>query len=115
MTSDGAVRASSIPDVRPLLAGYREAVVPAAVDFLERRISADELRERWREHYFGAFRDYDRAVERAWREASGSDGRRESGGPEADPGHAVPLAHFPVSNAHNNIDRLVEVLAIELG
>jgi len=27
----------------------------------------------------------------------------------------VPLAHFPVSIAHNNLDRLIEVFVAELG
>lgn len=114
MTTD-APAGTGAPDVRSLLAGYREAVVPAAVDFLEERISANELREIWRSYYYDVFSGYDLTVERSWRQASGSDGRLESGTPEADPRHEVPLRHFPVSTAHNNIDRLIEVLAIELG
>jgi hypothetical protein len=114
MTTD-SVAGTVTPDVRPLLAEYRTAVVPAAVDFLAERISAKELRELWRPYYYGAFRDYDLTVERCWRQVSGSDGRLESGMPTADPRYEVPLLHFPVSTAHNNIDRLIEVLAIELG
>lgn len=112
--TDSAVGAAA-PDVSSLLAEYREIVMPAAVDFLENQISADELRERWRPYYYGIFSRYDLTVERSWRASSGSDGRLESGRPEADPRFDVPLAHFPVSTAHNNLDRLVEVLAIELG
>lgn len=103
------------PDVGPLLKEYREVFVPAAVDYLERRISANELRERWKPHYYGTFHQYDVTVERAWREQSGSTGLLESGGPPADPRHETPLAHFPVSVAYNNLDRLIEVLAVELG
>jgi hypothetical protein len=114
MTTESAAKTVS-PDVRSLVTEYREAVVPAAVDFLEEKISANELRERWRPYYYEAFRRYDLMVERSWRQASGSDGRLESGTPEADPKHEVPLTHFPVSTAHNNLDRLIEVLAIELG
>jgi hypothetical protein len=103
------------PDTGPLLAEYRSVVVPAAGEFLQNRISARDLRERWRPYYFEAFRRYDLTVEHSWRQASGSDGRIETGPPTADPGHTVPLAHFPVSIAHNNLDRLIEVLVAELG
>jgi hypothetical protein len=103
------------PDTGPLLAEFRDVVASAATAFLEDRISARELRERWRPYYFEAFRRYDLAVERSWRQASGSDGRIESGPPTADPNFTVPLSHFPVSIAHNNLDRLIEVLAAELG
>jgi hypothetical protein len=114
MTTDSAVEMAS-PDIDSLLTEYRDVVLPAAVDFLEERISANELRDRWRPYYYGAFRHYDLMVERSWRQTSGSDGRLESGTPAADPTHEIPLAHFPVSTAHNNLDRLIEVLAIELG
>src|SRR5262249_28461265 len=72
-------------------------------------------KELWRPYYYGPFRHYDLTVERSWRQVSGSDGRLESGIPTADPRYKVPLTHFPVSTAHNNLDRLIEVLAIELG
>jgi hypothetical protein len=114
MTTD-SVTGTVAPDVRSLLSEYRTVVVPAAVDFLEGRISANELKERWRPYYYGPFYDYDLTVERSWRQVSGSDGRLESGMPTADPRFKVPLSHFPVSTAHNNTDRLIEVLAIELG
>ncbi|GAA2079505.1 hypothetical protein [Actinomadura alba] len=114
MTTDAPAETGA-PDVRSLLAKYREVVVPAAVNFLGERTSANELRELWRPYYNGEFYNYDLTVERSWRQASGSDGRLESGTPEADPKHEVPLKHFPVSTAHNNMDRLIEVLAIELG
>jgi hypothetical protein len=103
------------PDTGPLLAEFRDVVAPAAAEFLENQISARELRERWRPYYFEAFHRYDLAVEQAWRQASGSDGKIESGPPTADPHFTVPLSHFPVSIAHNNLDRLIEVLAAELG
>jgi len=54
-------------------------------------------------------------VEQAWRQASRSQGLLETGNPSADPKFEIPLMHFPVSVAHNNLDRLIEVLAIELG
>ncbi|HEU5160903.1 MAG TPA: hypothetical protein VFU43_28155 [Streptosporangiaceae bacterium] len=114
MTTDSVAGAVS-PDIRALLTEYRDAVVPAAVDFLEERISANELRELWLPYYYGPFHGYDLTVERSWREASGYDGGLQPGMPTADPRFEVPLRHFPVSNAHNNLDRLIEVLAIELG
>lgn len=113
MTTD--TRETVSPDIRALLAEYRDTVVPAAVDFLEERISAKQLRERWKPYYYDVFSPYDLVVERSWRQASGSDGKLESGRPEADPSYTVPLSHFPVSTAHNNLDRLIEVLSIELG
>jgi hypothetical protein len=112
--TDNEVQAGP-PDAGPLLAEFRGVVVPAAAEFLEDRISARELRERWGPYYFEDFRRYDLAVERSWRQASGSDGRIESGPPAADPRFTVPLAHFPVSIAHNNLDRLIEVFVAELG
>ncbi|GGK76543.1 hypothetical protein Ppa06_39190 [Planomonospora parontospora subsp. parontospora] len=115
MTIADSQLSTASPDVRPLLADYREQFVPAAVDYLERRISANELRRRWKPHYLGPFHAYDLTVERAWRETSGSTGVLESGAPPADPRFATPLQHFPVSIAYNNLDRLIEVLAIELG
>lgn len=114
MTTESAVETVS-PDVRALLAEYRQVVVPAAADFVREEISANQLKERWRPYYYGSFQDYDRAVERSWRESTGTDGSLESGTPPADPKHEVPLSHFPVSTAHNNLDRLIEVLAVELG
>jgi hypothetical protein len=112
--TDNPVQASP-PDTGPLMAEFRGVVVPAAAAFLENRISARELRERWRPYYFDTFHRYDLTVERSWRQASGSDGRIESGPPTADPRFTIPLAHFPVSIAHNNLDRLIEVLVAELG
>ncbi|GAA3119646.1 hypothetical protein GCM10010466_08120 [Planomonospora alba] len=115
MTIADSRLSTTSPDVRPLLTEYREQFVPAAVDYLERRISANELRRRWKPHYLGTFHAYDLTVERAWRELSGSTGTLESGAPPADPRFEAPLQHFPVSVAYNNLDRLIEVLAIELG
>ncbi|MGH3377838.1 MAG: hypothetical protein ACRDP6_24200 [Actinoallomurus sp.] len=113
MTAPGVQAAS--PDVGPLLAEYRAVVIPAAADFLDNRVGATELRERWRQYYFDDFRRYDLTVEQSWRQASGTDGRIDSGPPTADPQLTTPLAHFPVSIAHNNLDRLIEVLVSELG
>ncbi|WP_440102520.1 hypothetical protein [Streptosporangium sp. H16] len=115
MTIADSPLSTTSPDVRPLLADYRERFVPVAVDYLERRISANELRRLWKPHYLGPFHSYDLTVERSWREASGSKGVMESGAPKADPSFETPLKHFPVSIAYNNLDRLIEVLAIELG
>ncbi|GAA0565859.1 hypothetical protein [Actinomadura livida] len=103
------------PDIGPLLAEYRATVIPATAEFLDDAITATQLRDRWRPYYFDAFRRYDLTVERSWREASGTDGRIDSGPPTADPRLTTPLTHFPVSIAHNNLDRLIEVLAVELG
>ncbi|WP_433334835.1 hypothetical protein [Spirillospora sp. CA-294931] len=112
--TDAAVQAGP-PDVGPLLTEYRSIVIPAATDFLDDRTSATRLRDRWRAYYFDAFRRYDLTVEKSWRQASGTDGRIDSGPPTADPRLTTPLSHFPVSIAHNNLDRLIEVLAAELG
>lgn len=114
MTTDSAVEKGA-PDVNVLLARYRRDVLPAAEALVREEISANELKERWRPYYYETFRDYDLTVERAWREATGTDGSLEHGTPQSDPRHEVPLSHFPVSTAHNNLDRLIEVLAIELG
>ncbi|MEV0428288.1 hypothetical protein [Micromonospora sp. NPDC050495] len=113
MTTAGSTLAS--PDINTLLSEYRKVFVPAAIDYLEEKISANELRERWRPYYDQTFYRYDLSVEQAWRQSSGSEGRLESGEPQADPVHAVPLMHFPVSIAHNNLDRLIMVLVAELG
>ncbi|RVX39762.1 hypothetical protein EDD27_2135 [Nonomuraea polychroma] len=103
------------PDVASLLEEFRGTFVPVAADFLEGRISANELRRRWKPFYTGTFREYDRTVERVWRDSTGTDGTLETGSPLADPVHELPLKHFPVSVAQNNLDRLIEVLATELG
>ncbi|WP_433381160.1 hypothetical protein [Streptosporangium sp. CA-115845] len=115
MTIADRALSTTSPDVGPLLEEYREQFIPVAMDYLERRISANELRRLWKPHYLGPFHQYDLTVEQAWRQESGSTGRLESGGPPADPHYETPLAHFPVSVAYNNLDRLIEVLAIELG
>ena len=95
------------PDVKSLLQRYREIVVPAAAEVLEASISASQLRDRWRPYYFDTFHTYDLTVEQAWRSASGSRGLLEAGNPSADPKFEIPLMHFPVSVAHNNLDRLI--------
>lgn len=114
MTTDSAVEAGA-PDVNALLDRYQREVVPSAEAFIREEISANELKKRWHPYYYETFRDYDLTVERSWREATGTDGSLERGTPPADPRYEVPLSHFPVSTAHNNLDRLIEVLAIELG
>jgi hypothetical protein len=103
------------PDTRPLLAAYRDTVVPAAAQFLDNTLTAAELRDTWHHYYLEAFHPYDLTVEAAWRHATGTDGTIETGPPTADPQLTTPLAHFPVSIAHNNLDRLTEVLNAELG
>lgn len=113
MTVENAVGTTS-PDAGALLASYLDVVVPAAAAFVREEISANELKERWQPYYYESFREYDLAVERAWRQSTDTNGSLESGTPQADPRHEVPLSHFPVSTAHNNLDRLIEVLAIEL-
>jgi hypothetical protein len=114
MTTESAMEAT-VPDVHALLTSYRSVVIPAAGAFVREEISANELKRQWSPYYYRSFREYDLAVERAWRRSTGTDGSLEGGTPQSDPRHAVPLSHFPVSTAHNNLDRLVEVLAIELG
>ena len=113
MTTESAVGAA--PDIHALLEQYRKVALPAAAAFVREEISANQLKERWQPYYYGTFHDYDLTVERAWRRSTGTDGSLESGTPQSDPRHTVPLSHFPVSTAHNNLDRLIEVLAIELG
>ena len=115
MTATEPQLATTAPDVRALQEQYRKIVIPAAAKFLQEEISANELRDLWRPYYFETFHAYDLTVEQAWRESSGSDGVIEESYPTADPKHETALSHFPVSIAHNNLDRLIEVLAVELG
>ncbi|MBT2212741.1 MULTISPECIES: hypothetical protein [Actinomadura] len=110
-----ALDATAPPDIDRLVSEFRATVLPSARDFLKKKISANELRRVWRPYYYDVFHPYDLSVERAWRSVAGSEGRLESGPPQADPAHELPLLHFPVSIAHNNFDRLIEVLAVELG
>lgn len=98
-----------------LLAQFRLAVIPAAREFVEGRSSALQLREAWRPYYLQQFREYDAALLADWREASGTDGGLEPGPPTADPRFEPQLRHFPVSIAHHNTDRLIDVMAVELG
>jgi hypothetical protein len=107
--------ATTSPDVARLTADFRTTVLPAAKDFLQREISATALRERWRPYYYEIFHLFDLNVEQAWRGATETNGGLESGPPAADLAHELPLKLFPVSIAHNNLDRLIEVLAGELG
>ncbi|HZB33970.1 MAG TPA: hypothetical protein VE465_27660 [Streptosporangiaceae bacterium] len=107
---------SALPrDLHSLLTEYRQTILPTAQAYLGSKVSANQLRGQWKPYYFGSFHSYAITVERAWREATGTDGSLESGAPWADPVYEVPLKHFPVCVAHNNLDRLVEVLAAELG
>jgi len=103
------------PDVARLTEEFNATVLPAARDFLKRKISANVLRDLWRPYYYDVFHQFDLTVEHAWRGATETDGKLESGPPAANPAHEVPLKLFPVSIAHNNLDRLIEVLAGELG
>lgn len=115
MTATEPALETTAPDVSALQEQYRAVVIPAAAKFLQEEISANELREQWRPYYFETFHAYDLTVEHSWRVASGSDGVVEESYPTADPAHEAPLSHFPVSIAHNNLDRLIEVMAVELG
>ncbi|HEX6468222.1 MAG TPA: hypothetical protein VF069_03930 [Streptosporangiaceae bacterium] len=103
------------PDVARLAGEFDATVLPAAKDFLKRKISANVLRELWRPYYYDVFHPFDLTIEQTWRGATDTDGHLESGPPAADPAHELPLKLFPVSVAHNNLDRLIEVLADELG
>lgn len=110
-----AVDAPTDPDVTGLTGEFRSRFRPAVEAFLKDESSANELCEAWRPYYYEVFHPFDRAVEQSWRSVAGSDGLVESGPPQADPAHQLPLSLFPVSVAHNNLDKLVEVLAVELG
>ena len=98
-----------------LLDAYRSEVTPAARAFVEGRLSANELRQRWLLYFQGAFLEYELSVQAAWRTAFGPDKGIEPGPPHADPAYAEQLRHFPVTITHNNLERLVDVLAVELG
>jgi len=98
-----------------LLDDYRMTVTPAAKAFVEGRISAKELRQQWLPYFEGPFLEYELAVQSAWREAFGPDRGIEPGPPHADPVYAEQLKYFPVTISHNNLERLVDVLAVELG
>jgi hypothetical protein len=115
MTATEPALETTAPDVSALQEQFRSIVIPAAAKFLQEEISANELRDLWRPYYFETFHAYDLTVEHSWRVASGSDGVMEESYPTADPAHVAPLSHFPVSIAHNNLDRLIEVMAVELG
>jgi hypothetical protein len=106
---------TTAPDVTRLAEKFHAMVHPAARDFLKRKITANELRQLWRPYYYDVFHPFDLAVEHTWRDATDSDGGLESGPPQADPANEMPLKLFPVSIAHNNLDRLIDVLAVELG
>jgi len=111
-----AVDAPAAPDIAGLTQEFRSTFLLAVVDFLGDKSSATELREAWRPYYFDVFHEFDRSLERAWRREAASDGGVESGPPHADAAHEEEaLRLFPVSVAHNNLDRLVEVLAVEVG
>ncbi|GAA2079367.1 hypothetical protein [Actinomadura alba] len=110
-----ALDATTSPDVVHLADEFRSNILPVTRDFLKMKISANELREAWRPYYYDVFHSFDLSVEQAWRRVSDSTGQLESGPPQADPAYELPLLLFPVSIAHNNFDRLIEVLAVELG
>ncbi|MFD6159890.1 hypothetical protein ACFWF7_36325 [Nocardia sp. NPDC060256] len=102
-------------DTTALLADYRATVVPAAADFVRGNTSARALREKWLPYFRGPFLQYEIAVQDAWREAYGPDQGIEPGPPTADPAYAEQLRYFPVTITHNNLERLVDVLSVELG
>ena len=102
-------------DTGALLSAYRSSVTPAAKDFIECRISANELRERWLAYFRGSFLVYEIAVHDAWRSSFGPDRGIEPGPPHADPKFIETLRVFPVTISHNNLERLIDVLAVELG
>ena len=113
-TTAGSNRTTNLGTTE-LLDAYRTMVTPAARLFVEGRISANELRRRWLPYFQGPFLEYELAVHTAWRDALGPDRGIEPGPPHADPEYAEQLRHFPVTISHNNLERLVDVLAIELG
>jgi hypothetical protein len=110
-----AVETPTAPDVGSLTREFRSRFLPAVETFVVDKTSGNELRRAWRPYYDDIFQSFDRTVEQAWRHAAGSDGSVESGPPQADPTLGLPLSLFPVSVGHNNLDRLVEVIAVELG
>jgi hypothetical protein len=90
-------------------------VLPAAADFVRGRSSAKDLREIWLRYFQGPFLKYEMTVQDAWRYAYGPDHGIEPGPPIADPAYADQLRYFPVTIAHNNLERLVDVLMVQLG
>lgn len=109
------VRTAPDLDTSILLAEYRASVLPAAADFVRGRSSARELRDIWLPYFQGPFLAYEMAVQYAWRQAYGPDHGIEPGPPIADPAYADQLRYFPVTIAHNNLERLVDVLAVQVG
>jgi hypothetical protein len=109
------VRTAPDLDTSRLLAEYRATVLPAAAEFVRGRISAQGLRDIWLPYFQGPFLKYEMAVQDAWRHAYGPDRGIEPGPPIADPAYADQLRYFPVTIAHNNLERLVDVLAVQLG
>ncbi|WP_328349214.1 hypothetical protein OG800_48525 [Streptomyces sp. NBC_00445] len=101
-------------DTTALLEEYRSQVVPAATEFVRGRMPARDLREVWLPYFQGSFLTYERAVQEAWRAAYGPDHGIEPGPPLADPKYADQLRYFPVTISHNNLERLIDVLAVEL-
>lgn len=110
-----AVETRTTPDIAGLAQAFQARFLPAAEAFVAGDCSANDLKKAWEPYYNGIFQSFDREVEQEWRHTTSSRGTVESGPPAADPTHALPLSLFPVSVAHNNLDRLVEVLAVELG
>lgn len=101
-------------DTTALLEEYRSKVVPAATEFVRGRMSARDLRAVWLPYFRGSFLGYERAVQEAWRAAYGPDRGIEPGPPLADPKYADQLRYFPVTISHNNLERLIDVLEVEL-
>lgn len=113
--SETVVRVEDSLDTGRLLETYRASVTPAAKKFVEGKSSASELRTVWLEYFRGDFLAYEMAVHDAWREAFGPDRGVAAGTPLAGPEYAEVLRHFPVTIAHNNLERLVDVLQVQLG
>jgi hypothetical protein len=110
-----AVQTPTMPDVASLTREFRSRFLSVVETFAMDKTSGNELRAAWRPYYDDVFQSFDRTVEQAWRNAAGSDGSVEPGSPYADLSLTAPLSVFPVSIGHNNLDRLVEVIAVELG
>ena len=102
-------------DTFNLLPVYRDTVVPASKKFARGAIAANELRAAWLPYFQGEFLDYENALQRAWRAADGPERGVEVGSPCAGEEFAPILQQFPIAIAHNNLERLIDVLSVQLG
>lgn len=112
--TDTAVRGEINLDTSYLLEAYRDSVSPAAIKFVQGLLSASEFREIWLGYFRREFLAYEMSVQDAWRASFGPDGGVAPGAPFADPAYAEVLRHFPVTIGHNNLERLVDVLDVQL-